>query len=585
MATTALVTPTVAPAGQVTLKSADGQLSVDGDLLSHDATTYTIETQLGTIALEKSLVSCEGPGCPAAPAPAVTVATNTPAASDPTATVLPDGPVTLTSANGSLTLNGTLKSFDGQTYVIVTQLGTMPVDSALVSCEGPGCPIEQVQTIAVRGSDTIGDALMPLLVSGYVSATGGTIMSSEQIAGDTTRLSVAPNQGSGAAFDVEIQAAGSSAGMSALISRSTDIAMASRDASAQERQAIRQQGRGDLESLQQNYILALDSILTVVHPDNPVQNLTMRQLADAMAGRINNWAELGGPDLPINVYTRPGGSGTRAVVNDKVLAPLGLTMRPDAIEVSGNGDMQQLVESDPSALGYLSFNAQGDTKSLDLVASCGITMSPTVFASKTEEYPLERRLHLYVDNAPLAPEAQGLLDFAVSPAADPLMRDAGFIDLSVKVATPEETSARQFADKDAKLGREELQVIGQMLSQLDGAARLSTTLRFEIGSEQLDVKSQRDIVRVMEYLSKPEMAGKELILAGFSDATGPFEANRVLSDRRASAALAALQRHPLAANLPGVTMSAAGFSELSPVGCNTSEDGRSRNRRVELWLR
>ena len=81
------------------------------------------------------------------------------------------------------------------------------------------------------------------------------------------------------------------------------------------------------------------------------------------------------------------------------------------------------------------------------------------------------------------------------------------------------------------------------------------------------------------------MAGKELILAGFSDATGPFEANRVLSDRRASAALAALQRHPLAANLPGVTMSAAGFSELSPVGCNTSEDGRSRNRRVELWLR
>jgi len=377
MATTALVTPTVAPAGQVTLKSADGQLSVDGDLLSHDATTYTIETQLGTIALEKSLVSCEGPGCPAAPAPAVTVATNTPAASDPTATVLPDGPVTLTSANGSLTLNGTLKSFDGQTYVIVTQLGTMPVDSALVSCEGPGCPIEQVQTIAVRGSDTIGDALMPLLVSG---------------------------------------------------------SMASRDASAQERQAIRQQGRGDLESLQQNYILALDSILTVVHPDNPVQNLTMRQLADAMAGRINNWAELGGPDLPINVYTRPGGSGTRAVVNDKVLAPLGLTMRPDAIEVSGNGDMQQLVESDPSALGYLSFNAQGDTKSLDLVASCGITMSPTVFASKTEEYPLERRLHLYVDNAPLAPEAQGLLDFAVSPAADPLMRDAGFIDLSVVVA-------------------------------------------------------------------------------------------------------------------------------------------------------
>ncbi|MEJ2748811.1 MAG: substrate-binding domain-containing protein, partial [Anaerolineae bacterium] len=50
--------------------------------------------------------------------------------------------------------------------------------------------------------------------------------------------------------------------------------------------------------------VALDGLVIVVHPDNPVQNLSLGEVQAVFNGRITNWSALGGPDRAINLISR-----------------------------------------------------------------------------------------------------------------------------------------------------------------------------------------------------------------------------------------------------------------------------------------
>jgi len=97
---------------------------------------------------------------------------------------------------------------------------------------------------------------------------------------------------------------------------------------------------------------AVDGIAVVVHPDNPVSDLTPDQIRRIFAGKITDWKSVGGPDRPIHLYTRDEASGTRKVFWKKLLAKGPLD--PKADFVSSNGAMKRAVASDPDAIGYMS---------------------------------------------------------------------------------------------------------------------------------------------------------------------------------------------------------------------------------------
>lgn len=496
--------------------------------------------------------------------------------------------VQLRSPDGAIGLRGELMSVDDSHFVVRTEIGDIKVERARVECLGAACP--QVETIAagltVRGSDTIGDELMPLLLEGYAESLGAATADHTSVGSDTIAMTLNSDDGFGDELVVaKVQAAGSSTGLRALINDETDIAMSSRPARSKEIVAIARQGRGNIVDLSQEYIIAVDSILAIVSPENPVTSLTTDQLAAIFAGQITNWNQVGGPNLPITVVTRPDTSGTRGVFENAILAPLGLTMSPRATVLGSNDDITSLVTETPGAIGYTGFAYKNGTKGLDLVSSCGIKMQATAFSAKTEEYPLQRRLRLFIDNQALAEHTRGLLDFAVSESADPFVNKAGFIDLSV------ESDARaldtQHIYEMASLGGEPAAYtsLGRMVSELTGAERLSTTFRFITGSSQLDNKSLRDLSRMVNFLKRPENAGREIIVAGYTDSVGNYYYNEDLSLKRAQAVTAALYNEAAKQGLNGLNMRAAGYSELSPVGCNDTELGKSRNRRVEIWIR
>ncbi len=99
---------------------------------------------------------------------------------------------------------------------------------------------------------------------------------------------------------VSVEGGGSSAGVEAAITGDAHIGLSSRRLKGAERE------RGLVET-----IVALDGIAVIVSADNPVDNLTMEQLADVYTGAVTNWAQVGGADVPIAPVGREAGSGTR----------------------------------------------------------------------------------------------------------------------------------------------------------------------------------------------------------------------------------------------------------------------------------
>lgn len=57
-------------------------------------------------------------------------------------------------------------------------------------------------------------------------------------------------------------------------------------------------------------IVTMDGLAIIVHPSNPLRNLTIEQIRNIYTGKIKNWEELGGPDSPIVVISRDTNSGT-----------------------------------------------------------------------------------------------------------------------------------------------------------------------------------------------------------------------------------------------------------------------------------
>ena len=111
------------------------------------------------------------------------------------------------------------------------------------------------------------------------------------------------------------EAPGSGTGIKMLLNGELDFSLSSRSLTDLERQQAKQQGF----KLQQIPV-AIDGIAIAVNPSLNIYGLTVTQLRDIYTGKIRNWKELGGPSLPVTIYSRhPEESGTVEFFQHKVL--------------------------------------------------------------------------------------------------------------------------------------------------------------------------------------------------------------------------------------------------------------------------
>ena len=151
---------------------------------------------------------------------------------------------------------------------------------------------------------------------------------------------------------IDIQGGGSAAGIMAAQSGTADIGMSSRALKDEEKSLW--------------YVeIARDGLAVIVHPSNPIRNLTLDQIRDIYAATISNWSQLGGPKSKIHVITREEGSGTRAAFESLVMGKAEIT--PRAMVQDSNGAVRQLVADDPNSIGFISLGLVNEkVKALEL---------------------------------------------------------------------------------------------------------------------------------------------------------------------------------------------------------------------------
>jgi len=206
---------------------------------------------------------------------------------------------------------------------------------------------------------------------------------------------------------IDIQGGGSSAGIMAAQSGTSDMGMSSRMLTDEE------SGLWYVE-------IARDGLALVVNPKNPVKDLTLDQIRDIYTTKISNWSALGGPNKKINVITREDGSGTRDAFVKLVMGESNIT--PRAIVQDSNGAVRQLVSDDPNAIGYISLGLVNDkVKALEL-GGIAATRENVINGS----YGLSRPF-LFVAKSEPTGKAKEFLDYILSAEGQQILMNEGLI--------------------------------------------------------------------------------------------------------------------------------------------------------------
>jgi len=491
--------------------------------------------------------------------------------------------IELVSPDQSVRITGELVNFDGANYIISTSLGELTFAASAVQCIGDACPYIKPPTseFAISGSKSLSEMLIPALINSYANQLDSRIGVGEI---DDGQLFTITDSEDDALAKIEIYPSNSSTGLSELLQGDSSIALATRPARARETRAFEASNLGDVRQDQQEHVLALDGLLIITSPDNPVRAISQENAALVFGGEINNWSELGGPDAPIKVYTRPIETGTGEQFDFLLLRSQGLSLRGDATEIGSDDEISRVVAADPFGIGFTSFAHVKNAKPLAIEGVCGLQIPATEFAIKTEEYPLTRRLFAYSAERDDPHHVKEFLNFAKSNFAQDAVQKAGFINHSISTASVDTQGLRFASAIIANRNASSLPELKRMVADMLSSDRLSTTFRFLTGSSNLDTRATADIVRLAEELQLPQHAGKVVQLIGFTDSIGDPLLNKQLSERRAFQIRDAL----LEANSTledHVKFTVAGYGEVSPLGCNETNQGRLINRRVEVWLK
>lgn len=219
---------------------------------------------------------------------------------------------------------------------------------------------------------------------------------------------------------ITVGESGSGNGVKSLINKTCDVAALSRFMTPAEYKAAIEADETPVA-----HAIAIDGIAIVVHPSNPVQNLSLPQVRDIYAGKINNWKEVGGPDVRIVRISRDTNSGTFKSFEELVMG--GARVAADTEKVGSNGGERQRVASTPAAVGYVGLGFLGrDLKALNID---GVAATPeNIIAGR---YAIARPLFLFTNGYPaLGSHLYSFCTMHLSPEGQAIIEELGFIPLT-----------------------------------------------------------------------------------------------------------------------------------------------------------
>ena len=228
---------------------------------------------------------------------------------------------------------------------------------------------------------------------------------------------------------LSVTGGGSGTGIAAMINGTVDIANASRRIKTEEIAASEANGITPVE-----HVVARDAIAIVVHPSNPINQLTINQLSDIYAGDITNWRQVGGKDRPIVLLSRESNSGTHVYFLEEVVRRGDKTNKTffsrDTLLLPSSEGISAEVRQNPNSIGYDGLGYVTDDQKVVAVARSadGPYVLPTVESVNSNKYPIARDLYMYTDGEPVGIVAV-YLDWIMGAEAQAIVGELGFVPL------------------------------------------------------------------------------------------------------------------------------------------------------------
>jgi phosphate transport system substrate-binding protein len=210
-------------------------------------------------------------------------------------------------------------------------------------------------------------------------------------------------------ININVQGGGSTAGIKACNEKAAQIGTSSRELHADEINLTK-------------IIIAKDGIAVIVHPQNPVTNISLEQLKGIFSGKIRSWALLGWVDKPIFFVNREEGSGTRDAFEGMVMKKGGIS--DEALVQDSNGSVREIIANNPQAIGYISFgiiNHQVKALAVD-------SIFPNLTTIKNNQYTLTRPFIFVLPDHPTE-LARQFIEFVLSREGQQILEKEGLVGI------------------------------------------------------------------------------------------------------------------------------------------------------------
>ncbi len=413
-------------------------------------------------------------------------------------------------------------------------------------------------SLRIHGSNTIGAKLAPELAKAFLENQGAKdakIIDSNNVEEKTVEGTV-----NGAKQIIEIEAHDSETAFVNLGKGECDIGMSSRKIKKEETDKLK--NLGDMEDSSSEKVLAYDGIAVIVNKNNDIDKLTKDQVRKIYSGEIADWKDVSkSKSGKIKIYAREQGSGTL----DFFTETIGLKdkISNSAERINDSSEISKKVSTDDNSIGFTGLPYILQSKAVAISDGDSTALLPTAFTVATQDYLLSRQLYLYVPQNSKNSMATKFIEFSLGKDGRKVVGDQKLVSLDVAVKKDKDTIV---TDENVPDAYKKLTV---------GATRSNVNIRFKSGASKLDNASLQRIDIILESLEP----NQKVLLLGFGDNQGNEETTLKISKDRAQTVSEAFKQR-------GVKIEAAeGFGSARPVGSNETEEGRDKNRRVEVWIK
>lgn len=220
--------------------------------------------------------------------------------------------------------------------------------------------------------------------------------------------------------NITVSESGSGNGAKSLINKTCDVATMSRFMKDDEMSAAL--GKFIFPVA---HVIALDGLPIIVHPSNPVTNLTIEQIKNIYTGKITNWNQVGGPNLKIVAISRDTNSGTYETFETLVMNKEQITKGCEY--VGSNGAVRGRVQSTPAAIGYAGLGFVDNTvKALSVNG-----VFPSKKTVSTGKYPIARPLYMFTKGYPkMGSDVYRFVTLHLTKKGQEMIESIGFVPVT-----------------------------------------------------------------------------------------------------------------------------------------------------------